>query len=676
MLNSISSYKTNTQDNIINNDNQNIYYYFLFNKTGICIFEKKIGNNSIFINEEQYNDFKILIKKISVFLLINNQNSELFLFNRFLFGKYKLVILLKSKLSLIGLFSINSSKSFQNLLLIHLYMTLLNFKGDSISKLNIIGKFNIKTENNLDDKCYTFQQFIQDNQEKIKNSEIKSLSTVDILELSIYDKYFVRYCIIHFEQVLKELTKREEIDLTYTKFENLYLIDISSEQILFDLCEFQNIQTIKYYKNENLFKEILFHSHQLYDGYTNKYSMRFTKIDSSQRFVKFECTSTYPRLLFIIKFIPVLKGIIIVHIYQQKKLSRITNNNLSINPENRYKEIDLVFGSFLNENGGMDLKYVMPKKLVNIEKFCEEFFLTNRNCNMFKLYDLQKQFKYFNYSIIDLINSMPIDIYEFNQQKIFEILNEKIKNKYLEEKSENKDKKKKILIKKSSGNFIPKDENLDGNNQKSKANESIDKLFLIDKNLLYNDLFKFTIDKNTATIQKSEINNNYSTIKSNQNIIKILRESEKNISNNCIKKKKNNQTKDDKSIPSEINTITLMSESNLISKEDDYSNSIMLDNFSLISNIKKNDSNNFKGISKYYKKNLITLKKLKFHDLLNNSSSKNPYSGLENIKEKSKIIEECESDRINRQNTSNMPIKKEEEKKGKIRNKLKLFNND
>ena len=61
---------------------------------------------------------------------------------------------------------------------------------------------------------------------------------------------------------------------------------------------------------------------------------------------------------------------------------------------------------------------------------------------------------------------------------------------------------------------------------------------------------------------------------------------------------------------------------------------------------------------------------------MNNSSSKNPYSGLENIKEKSKIIEECESDRINRQNTSNMPIKKEEEKKGKIRNKLKLFNND
>ena len=41
-----------------------------------------------------------------------------------------------------------------------------------------------------------------------------------------------------------------------------------------------------------------------------------------------------------------------------------------------------------------------------------------------------------------------------------------------------------------------------------------------------------------------------------------------------------------------------------------------------------------------------------------------------------KIIEESESDIINRENTSNIAPKKEDEKKGKIRNKLKLFNND
>ena len=648
----------------------------------MCIFEKNFENNSIFINEEQYNNFKILIKKISIILLKNNQNSELFQFNRFIFNNWKIVILLKSKLALIGLFSINSSKSFQNLLLIHLYMSLINFKGDSINKLNIIGKFNIKTENNSNEKCYTFQKFIEDNNDKIKKNEIKALTTIDFLELSIYDKYFLKYCVIHFEQVFRAITKREDIDLTYTKFENLYIIDISSEQILFDLSGLQNIKTRKYYNNDNLFKEILFHSHQLYKNYKNKYSMKFTKIDSSQRFVKFECTSTYPRLLFIIKFIPVLKGIIIVHIYYQKKLSRITNNSLSINPENRYKEFDLVFGSFSNENGengGMDLKYMMPKKLIIIEKFCEEFFITNRNCNMFKLYDPQKQFKYFNYNIINLINSIPLDVSEFNQQKIFEYLNEKIKNKFIEEKYENKEnkEKKKRMSKKPDEKDISKDENFENNNENSKVSESIDKLFLIDKNILYNDLFKFTIDKNTVTIHKSEINNNYSTIKSNHNIIKILRESEKNNNNNSIKKKKiTNQTKEDKSFPSEIKTITLMSESNLISKEEDCSNNIMIDNFSLISDIKKNDSNNFKTMSKSIKKDNINLKKIKFHDLLNNSSNKNPYSALQNIKEKSKIIEESESDIINRENTSNIAPNKEDEKKAKIRNKLKLFNND
>ena len=177
--------------------------------------------------------------------------------------------------------------------------------------------------------------------------------------------------------------------------------------------------------------------------------MRFTKVDSSQRFVKFECTSTYPRLLFIIKFIPILKGVVIVHIYNQKKLSRGNNNNLiSINHDNKYKEIDLVFGSFVNnENCGIDLKYVMPKKLNEIETFCEEFFITTRNNDMFKLNDPQKQFKYFNYNIINIINTIPMEVVDNYPNKIFEYINEKIKEKYLEEYEKNKRKK------------IPKNEN-------------------------------------------------------------------------------------------------------------------------------------------------------------------------------------------------------------------------
>ena len=592
-------------------------------------------------------------------LLINNKYFEKFLFNRLFVNNFKIVILLKSKIGLVGLFPINSSASFENLLLIHLFISFINFKGDAISKINLI---NTNDNNNF----YTFNDFIEDNKDKIKNNEFKNITNIDCLEISIYDKYFLKYCIIHFETVLDILTKREDIDLTYTKFINLYIIDINSEQLLFDLNKIQKINNRKYYNDKNLYKEILFHSRQLYQSYIEKYSMRFTKIDSSQRFVKFECTSTYPRLLFVIKFIPVLKGIIIVHIYNKKKLSRITNNNLlSINHENKYKEFDLVFGSFLNENGGMDLKYVMPKKLTEIEKFCEEFFITIRINDMFKLNDPQKEFKYFNYNIIKIINEIPIDIVNNDMQTIFEYINDKIKEKYMEDYDKNK---KKMNKKNSTNNGM----NTNDDKKITNRNESFEKILIIDKNIIYNDLFR-----DNLTLQISEKKNNFSTIKSNRNIINILREQpEKNLTNNYIKKNNNNtQIKEDKSKQSEIKTLNLMEDSYLISKDEDCSNNIMIDNLSLISKIKKNN-NSFKMLSKHYKKDNINLKTLKFQDLLNSSSNKNDFNSIINKKDQSRNIEESESDIINKETNKNLIIKKDNEKKGKTKNRLKMFNNE
>ena len=657
-------------NDLITNDKENIYFYFLFSKSGLCIFEKKLSSNSL-INEEEYNNLKILLRHITIKLINNNNNSDLFLFNRFLLGKYKIIFLLKSKLALVGVFPSTSLKDFQNLLLIHLYISLINFKGDSIHKINFINKY-INEKN--DNKIYlSFFQFIEENKEKIKNNAMKNISMVDYLELLIYDRYFLKYCILHFEKVLELLTQRENIDLTYTKFINLYIIDISTDKIILDLNRIQKINNIKYYKTENIYQEILYHSQQLYQSYIDKYSMKFAKGDSSHRFIKFECTSTYPRLLFIMRFIPILKGIIIVHVYHQKKLSRISNNNLSINQENRYKEFDLVFGSVLNETGNMDLKYIMPKKLSEIEKFCEEFFVTTRNCDLFKLNEPAKEFKYFNYNIINIINRIPIDVVNNDNEKILEYIDDKIKSKYIEEynmmiNKKNKEKNEYTLIKEDNKS----NNNIDIN--QLKRNGSIDK-FLIDKNIIYKDLFENNDDYNNIINVQINERNNFSTIKSNRNIIKLLRENDKYINNNSIKKSIN-QGKENRSIPSDIKTITLMSESNLLSKDDDCSKNIMLENLSLVSDIKKNDSNNCKLLSRHYKKDNINLKKIKFQDLLNNSSNKNAFSSLQNIKEKSKIIEESESDIINKENGENLMIKSEEESKGKTRTRLKLIDNN
>ena len=607
------------------------------------------------------------------------------MFNYFIINKYKITFLIKSKIALVGLFSFNTSTGYQNLLLIHLFISLINYKGDSLTKLNIINNY-------IKDKKYNnLQEILEENNDIITNNKIQNVSKGDFLEIFIYDKYFLKSCILHFEKVFEFLTKKEDINLKFTKFLDLYIIDISTDILLFDLNSIlyndinHNNSYYKYYKNKNIFKEILFHSHQLYDSYTSKHGTKFIKGDSSQRFIKVECTSTYPRILFIIKFIPVLKGIIVVHLYYQSKLSRTNNNNISINQENKYKEVDLVFGSFFGENGEMDLKYVMPKKLANIEKFMEEFFLTTRNSDLFKLNEPTKEFKYFNYYIIKIINSMPVDLLKTSFQNIFEYINDKIKNKYKEEIENNKKKIRKMFRINNISDDIDKINEQSNKNtiniKKSKINhdsssiDSIDKIFSIDKQFLYNELFPNT------SIKFSTIQNNFSTIKSNnKNIINILRESDSSINNNNnFLRQKNTDIKEENNlIKSNIKTISLISESNLISKDDVITEKDISNDFSLVSAIKKNENNNLFKL-KFIKNENTNLKNVNLQDLLNTSNT------IKNTNTKGKIrnTEESVSDLINvdynkdYNSTSNIIRKKNIKiKKGKQRTKLAFFDND
>ena len=328
----------------------------------------------------------------------------------------------------------------------------------------------------------------------------------------------------------------------------------------------------------------------------------------------------------------------------------------------------------------------MSKKIANIEKFMEEFFFTTRNNDLIKLNEPQKEFKYFNYNIIKIINSIPIDANHTPFQTIFEYINEKIKNEYKEEQEKiNKRKsKKKILIK----NNFPEENNENSKNtitikkrkqskEKEKIKEdSLDNIFLVNKKFLYNDLFPNQIEK-FITIQ-----NNFSTIKSNnKNIINILRESDISNKNNNfnIKNKKNiNIKEEDELSKSNIKTITLISESNLISKNDENVNEDLSKEFSLISTIKKTNENNNLFKLKYAKKENTNLKNLNLQDILNTSSTLND----KNIKDKRKQTEESVSDLINKEynsnNNINIVIKKKSNKpkRGKQRSKLVLLDGD
>ena len=118
--------------------NNSIYEFFIFSKNGICISHSQY--KKIYDNENDYERFKKSIKNISCNLLNKATDTSLFNFCKIRISNFIIQILLKDEMSFIGIFPINSSHYFHKLILIHMYIALLNFKGDTVEKIEIINK--------------------------------------------------------------------------------------------------------------------------------------------------------------------------------------------------------------------------------------------------------------------------------------------------------------------------------------------------------------------------------------------------------------------------------------------------------------------------------------------------------------------------------------------------------
>ena len=405
--------------------NNSIYEFFIFSKNGICISHSQY--KKIYDNENDYERFKKSIKNISCNLLNKATDTSLFNFCKIRISNLIIQILLKDEMSFIGIFPINSSHYFHKLILIHMYIALLNFKGDTVEKIEIINKKKIQKKS-----FETLQSFFY----KFEN-ELEEFKMTDLFEFMIYELYFLRYIGIHFQKIFNELLKREEFNQSsYFKFKNLYIVDLSTGNILLDWLDIEkNKKNIKYYLNDKLWFELMHHSKMMMEDYKKEHKFYFTYIGSSFRFVKFECTSTFPRLTFIIKFIPLLKGLSIIHIYSQKKLSRITEN--SDQQLFRYKEIDLLYGADIRTNSNLDFRYSEHRILQYIEKFFIEFFISIRNSEIFRDQNTNKELKYFNYPIILEINRISENS-NCSVNEIIEKINKGLKELYLNNNNNDK----------------------------------------------------------------------------------------------------------------------------------------------------------------------------------------------------------------------------------------------
>ena len=506
----------------------------MFNSSGICFLEKQI--EILFSKTEEYNNYKLKIKRIGHLFYqyqqkinekeknkkgdiiyinqVDNNSDNDYIFNSIETAIYKILILIKKEFILIGTFSKTCSRQYQQLLLTHIFIGMNNFKGD----IGTISKKLSEIENYNDNNFIHIKSFYN-NKERLNMKESN-----DILEILIFENIFLKTLIVHYQNVFYQVFKKEDLNLKQTKLKNLYIIDLNNAKILLDMNKIQGIkrkhQNKKFYKYDKLFEEILYQSKTMYNNYIKEFNFRFSNADSDFRFVKFECTSTYPRLLFIIRFVPVLKGLAIIHVYCQKKLSRNNDNNIQMEQGINCKEVDFIFGSFIRGNRNFEFKYGAPKKLEYIEKFMEEFFLTGRSgLNIFRINNQNKKYKYVNYDIIKIINSFQITK-NMSVEEIFQNYLNTLKQQYEKDSKAKKEKDQEN-----------DENNLNNSDDDSDDNKKIDKLFSLNKETFYKVLLNIKLEekkpqpnkqnKSINIITDSLLNNN-TNIEQNININNLV----------------------------------------------------------------------------------------------------------------------------------------------------------
>ena len=652
----------------------------------MCVLEKQF--EEIFKDSEEYNNYKLLIKNIAHTILINNEKNKSqstnsidendddgklslnnnkkdpkyneFIFKNILLEKCKILFMLRNNIIFVSTFPVRSTIQFQRLLLIHIFIALINFKGDAISAMNKLNEYE-----QYDKNSFTNLKTFYNKKLKLQSKEIN-----DVLELLIFENYFLKIIIIHFSKVFNELFKKEYLKLNQTRFKNLYVLDLATSSIILDMVKIQrNKEPSKkrnYIINNKLFDEILFHAKNMYNNYKSENDMKYVAADSIYRFVKFECTSTFPRLLFIIKFIPVLNGIAVIHLYYQKKLSRNTEDN-PLDQELKYKEIDLLFGSFIRDNQNLEFKYGAPKKLQHIEKFFEEFFITNRNgFDIFRT-NLNKKFKYVNYYIINIINSVPVSN-KIDIELLFLDINKRLEEEYNKELNTKREKEllKQEINSKSKDNDENEDEN-DNEEENENTENSYDNIFILNKDTVYNEIIDIKnkdlkIEIKPKNMNKKQVSNIFpdsiikSLISEEDKKDRDIMENNKTFKNNI----RNNEINSNLNIDNLIYTENNSERKNLLIKKNK--------NFSNLSKI--SDSENFSLISEVKSKEKFKIKVLNIKSQQIRDKKNYIYNNLSKEKDYnlSELLEDTELNQKNytyieqKESKKNLNIQKDKDK--------------
>ena len=267
-------------------------------------------------------------------------------------------------------------------------------------------------------------------------------SDKNLFPLIFTEIFFIPF-LHNFDKVFSLISKK--IDLLLfgnSEYISSIVFDLQSKEIIYDtgFLVQKNYRTsfLDFSRKSKIMDEINFYGQKLRNNYFKSSDKNLDRIENC---IKLELRATFPKPLFIIKFFPILKGVLLIHVFHQYKLSKIQINSM-INGENiyeRYKEIDAVFFDLYSK-----LEEFNAKEIIYIEKFIFEYFLIlgsnikeigrntgNMNKNLMTYKSKEYDLIYLNKQILQIIKDCIGHFYlNKNQNNNINDLIYELKNKF------------------------------------------------------------------------------------------------------------------------------------------------------------------------------------------------------------------------------------------------------
>ena len=267
----------------------------------------------------------------------------------------------------------------------------------------------------------------------------------------IFNEILIGPLINNFNNIYNLITKKIDLELfDNSEYITSMLIDLETKEIIGDLGNFlqrnYKVSFLQFKNSKNLINELVFQGLNLKNNYLKSHDK---DIDAIFNNIKLELRATFPKILFIIKFIPIFQGAIIVHAFNQFKLSKVKRSDPKYPNKvafEGYKEIDFAYFDIsgkIKENSQLNL----------IEKFFFEYFLFLRNnhkevgekqnivnSKIMKYNNIDYNLIYLNKDILKIIKDIAFEYYKDEKDLIYKLKrklrgeNEKIiNNQFIEE---------------------------------------------------------------------------------------------------------------------------------------------------------------------------------------------------------------------------------------------------